>query len=185
MRPVDASESVLVRCQEQVVLANGDSAIRKLDDVETRIAASYFKAHVPVGRSNKCLKYAVPHLYGDDDLLSLASKEFKSDKRKMMHAVQFNGQALRFAEPCLREDKDVVMLAVGNCGSALKFANKLLRQDGLVVKTAVKNDGMSLEFASKELKNCMDVVSIAVKQNSQSIQFASEKLQKLLARRNN
>ena len=107
----------------------------------------------------------------------LARKEFRSNRKIVMAAVNKDGWALEFASANFKADRDIVLAAVNQAGFALEFATNKLRSDREIVLAAVNQDGYALQFASEEMHSDCQIVLAAVKRiGSPALDNASEEL---------
>mmetsp|Transcript_16288 Transcript_16288/g.52125 ORF Transcript_16288/g.52125 Transcript_16288/m.52125 type:complete len:428 (+) Transcript_16288:199-1482(+) len=111
------------------------------------------------------------------DLLD-APSAVRSDKSKVLAAVERNGMTLRYADAGLRADREVVLAAVKQEGVALQYASSSLCADKEVVLAAVRQAGWALRFASPQLRDDKEVVLEAVRQAGWALCDASPELRR-------
>ncbi len=110
------------------------------------------------------------------DALYSAPEELQADKEVVLAAVKNYGHALVYAAEELQTDKEIVLAAVEQNGDVLDSTADELKADKEIVLAAVQSDGYALEYAAEELQADKEVVLAAVKQNGEALEYAAKEL---------
>jgi len=107
--------------------------LQKLQDMDPLSACCLFRAASPCVKADRvcaiaCIK-RVGFWAAADNVLAAADASLQADKRLVMLAVNYNGQALQWASKKLRGDKEVVIAAIRTTPNALQFALEGLNQN--------------------------------------------------------
>lgn len=109
--------------------------------------------------------------------LSHASLAIKADRKVVLEATKYSGEAFREAAVELRQDREFVLEAVAANGAAMKGASEALRRDQtFILEAARQGHGAALQGAVNELRNNVDFVLDVVAVDPAAAQHAGQEL---------